>query len=298
MSKATFVNEIPSKIEGNEVPTLNLVKSMIPEKLLISTTTQYGYFVEPPFILVDNPGTNSDLDSAKLIGIDSQYCSGEQVEITFEAFSDTITTHQSSLIATIKNGGPAMPSDFAEIEQGLFPLLGVSHVHPWIEAKIVSSKGLIQDFVGSKFRIEKGPTDMNSDKVMTANAVKGYVEGNKIKLIKDGWSSELFLLLCPIKETPTFFNGHILWSNGLFKVYIFCQNNQILFNQAMLLASQESGCGVSWRLYKVSTEEGDWVAFSPDQNTGTVKQYVYDYTSSDEIKIVNIEDSSKQITPI
>ena len=180
MSKATFVNEIPTNPTGNEVPTLNLVKSMIPDKLLISTNAQYGYFVEPPFILVDNPGTNSDLDSAKLIGIDSQYCSGEQVEITFEAFSDTLTTQQSSLIATIKNGGPAMPSDFAEIEQGLFPLLGVSHVHPWIEAKIVSSKGLIQDFVGSKFRIEKGPTDMNSDNVMTANAVKGYVKENTI----------------------------------------------------------------------------------------------------------------------
>ena len=29
MSKATFVSEIPDKIEGNEVPTLNLVKSML-----------------------------------------------------------------------------------------------------------------------------------------------------------------------------------------------------------------------------------------------------------------------------
>ena len=31
MSKATFVSEIPNEIKGNEVPTLNLVKSMIPE---------------------------------------------------------------------------------------------------------------------------------------------------------------------------------------------------------------------------------------------------------------------------
>ena len=29
MNKATFVSEIPSKIEGNEIPTLNLVKSLI-----------------------------------------------------------------------------------------------------------------------------------------------------------------------------------------------------------------------------------------------------------------------------
>ena len=31
MNKATFVSEIPSKIEGNEVPTLNLVKRMLRE---------------------------------------------------------------------------------------------------------------------------------------------------------------------------------------------------------------------------------------------------------------------------
>ena len=33
MNKATFVNEIPNEIKGNEVPTLNLVKTMIPEGL-------------------------------------------------------------------------------------------------------------------------------------------------------------------------------------------------------------------------------------------------------------------------
>ena len=52
----------------------------------------------------------------------------------------------------------------------------------------------------------------------------------------------------------------------------------------MLLASQNM-CGYTWKLYKVKTEEGYWVAFSPDQNNSG-KYYVYDYTSSDEIKIV------------
>ena len=42
MNKATFVNEIPSKIEGNEVPTLNLVKSMIDKNSGLLSITRNG----------------------------------------------------------------------------------------------------------------------------------------------------------------------------------------------------------------------------------------------------------------
>ena len=42
MSKATFVSEIPNEIKGNEVPTLNLVKSMIPDVVEENTITEYN----------------------------------------------------------------------------------------------------------------------------------------------------------------------------------------------------------------------------------------------------------------
>ena len=41
MNKATFVSEIPSKIEGNEVPTLNLVNNMLTSENISDRITEY-----------------------------------------------------------------------------------------------------------------------------------------------------------------------------------------------------------------------------------------------------------------
>ena len=51
MSKATFVSSIPSKIEGNEVPTLNLMKSMIPDVVKENTIKQYTNYSGVEWIL-------------------------------------------------------------------------------------------------------------------------------------------------------------------------------------------------------------------------------------------------------
>ena len=75
-----------------------------------------------------------------------------------------------------------IPGGFRKIDQDPFPLIGMDVASTEIQAKIVSSKGLTQDFIGSKFVIHYGKIDMNSDKVMTANAVRGYVAENTIKV--------------------------------------------------------------------------------------------------------------------
>ena len=42
MSKATFVSEIPNEIKGNEVPTLNLVKSMLTSENISDRITEFN----------------------------------------------------------------------------------------------------------------------------------------------------------------------------------------------------------------------------------------------------------------
>ena len=98
------------------------------------------------------------------------------------------------------------------------------------------------------------------------------------------------LLLCPITDSPSFFNGTIKWSN-LFYVNVFCNKNNVEISQVFKL---QGDSGAELHLYKVTTDDGDWVAFIQDYSASSA--FYYDCRSSHEIKLIDTPSTKEQIT--
>ena len=134
--------------------------------------------------MVDNPGTSFLVDSDKVVGIDSSCFSGD-VELKIEGFEygGAVSKNPVKFECIIKGTSYSTNSSvLVGIENDPLPLLGLAKATKKVVGRIVAQKGNTSDFISRKFVIEKGPTDLNSDQLMTANAVRGYVDENTIKV--------------------------------------------------------------------------------------------------------------------
>ena len=79
MNKATFVSEIPSKIEGNEVPTVELVQKMIPQ---IPKYTVIGSSDNENYMVFDGEKQRLSFKPTTHVEIESMdvYLNGEELE--------------------------------------------------------------------------------------------------------------------------------------------------------------------------------------------------------------------------
>ena len=140
------------------------------------------------------------------------------------------------------------------------------------------------------------PNEIKGNEVPTLSLVKSMIPESKVQsnmvYIGENYCSNMYALLCPIKEEASFFNGCILFGSVVFQIYIFCINNEIRICRIMQMATGDEGTSITHMcLAKITTDEGIWVGFSAPENTGG-KHYVYDYHSSDEIKIIDQNENT------
>ena len=198
---------------------LNLSTDNVHDRISTFTEGTYGYIVESPFVLVDNPGTSFLVDSDKVVGIDSSCFSGD-VELKIEGFEygGAVSKNPVKFECIIKGTSYSTNSSvLVGIENDPLPLLGLAKATKKVVGRIVAQKGNTSDFISRKFVIEKGPTDLNSDQLMTANAVMGYVDsigltpqgtgGGSSSFIEVRRNSSGYVLLCKAEIGQHYFGS-------------------------------------------------------------------------------------------
>ena len=166
MNKATFVSEIPSKIEGNEVPTLSLVKSMIPEVVHeFVSSSDAGIEV----ILPEGSKFKVGAEIANSIPITIENCN----RFVIKANDQTCEIDENTNLLRGVCGIQALDVNNSEHLSLLTNRVDKDYVLEFSNFKI---DGLALDYTETITILSNGPTDMSSSRLMTANSVKGYVQ--------------------------------------------------------------------------------------------------------------------------
>ena len=132
------------------------------------TTDNLYFHVEPPFKLEGNE-----------ITFDSQYLTGQDINLTIY-----IHVNQNSYMISIGNGSISNNSNFNYEQYVKFEFRDnswfISLPETANRVKLTMNCNSLsiftQEFSEVKLVISRGPTDMSSDKLMTTNAVREYVE--------------------------------------------------------------------------------------------------------------------------
>ena len=170
MSKATFVSEIPSKIEGNEVPTLNLVKSMLTSENISDRIKEFRTESDEKTVEVILPeGTKFKVGAE----------SSNMIPITIENCTE-YTIHYNDQTFTIDENTGLKSDVFGDLKfeySGTFKVF-TPQITEDITLIITDFKmdGVDENYTETITIHVNGETDMSSDKLMTANSIKGYVQ--------------------------------------------------------------------------------------------------------------------------
>ena len=212
MSKATFVNEIPSKIEGNEVPTLSLVKSMIPEVVheFVSSSDAGIEWILPEGSKFKKEPENY---GGYRLPISIQNCTGFTIHLNDQTCQIDESTGNLYSICGIDN---LFYSNF-KIEAST---AGTIEDDITLMISDIKMDGLALDYTETLTVHVKKETDMSSTQVMTANSVNGYVQDElsnlDTKFSQTNHDHQSEVIIDSIREFTTE-NLYISISGNLFK---------------------------------------------------------------------------------
>ena len=171
MSKATFVNEIPSKIEGNEVPTLNLVKSMLTSENISDRIKEFRTANEKNVEVILPEGSNFKVENSSTndIAITIENCNGFVIKSNGQTCEIDENTNLFRGVCAIQ----ALDVNNSEHLSLLTNRVDKDYVLEFSNFKI---DGVDENYTETINILSNGPTDMSSSRLMTANSVKGYVQ--------------------------------------------------------------------------------------------------------------------------
>ena len=175
MNKATFVNEIPSKIEGNEVPTLNLVKSMLTSENISDRISEFIPETTPEkyvFKTQENSISTIQTDDYQTKDLSKRY---ELMYNWGSSFKFTINGESKSDFGVIdkfeiKNRNPRIALVFHE------PLTKNTE----IQVEINDEGNITNEVVYAEIIPEQIKTDINQNQVMSSQCVSGYVSSAEL----------------------------------------------------------------------------------------------------------------------
>ena len=172
MNKATFVNEIPTKIEGNEVPTLNLVKSLLTSENISDRITEFrtaSNAKSVEVILPEGSKFKVGAEIANSIPITIENCNGFVIKANDQTCEIDENTNLFRGVCAIQ----ALDVNNSEHLSLLTNRVDKDYVLEFSNFKI---DGVDENYTETINILSNGPTDMSSSRLMTANSVKGYVQ--------------------------------------------------------------------------------------------------------------------------
>ena len=171
MNKATFVSSIPSKIEGNEVPTVELVQKMIPEVVSEfnsqSSSEKYIFKIKPDSKLSIR-GDFQTNDLSKDYVLQYGVYGKDNVSLTFTINGQSLSEFGIIDKFEYKPDNQTYSLCFHE------PLTENTEI-------IVQSNEAWAEKVFAEIIPEKSRTDINQKQVMTSSGVSDFVSSCEIK---------------------------------------------------------------------------------------------------------------------